>query len=156
MREQYSEEEANAILRKAVERQPVGGMMAREQLESIAAELGISPTALAEAEDAWAAEREESDLRASFDAERRAAFWEHMPHFIAGNVLLFAFLFVALKLGNTPVGLALLIAMLVSFLKKGLRGLGAYWRGPAREEEFRTWRARRLASPAPLRRRRHA
>lgn len=89
MKQHFTEAEANAILRKAVERQPMGDEMSREQLESIAAEIGISPEALARAEDEWREEQSALSLRREFDAERRGEFRRRLMSYLAVNGFLF-------------------------------------------------------------------
>jgi hypothetical protein len=141
MRQHFTEEEANAILRKAVERQPMGDEMSRDQLQAIASELGITPQALAEAETAWETEQHEQSLRAAFDAERRAAFWGRLPRFMGGNFVLLLFLGLAIAHGGHATGLliALLIAFSLPAIKMLVRGMEAYHRGPGYETEFHNW-----------------
>lgn len=77
MKPHYTQEEANEILRRAVERAPMKDEMSREQLESVAAEIGVSPEALRKAEDEWIAERADKADRIAFAAGRRLGFYKH-------------------------------------------------------------------------------
>jgi hypothetical protein len=151
MRQHFTEEEANAILRKAVERQPMGDEMSREQLESIAKELGISQEALAVAETEWHEEQHEKSLRAAFDAERRAAFWSRVPRALAGSAFLFFFLLVFAH--GAPRGAVLSFPFLMVFfiiaMKTVFRGVEAYQRGPTLERQFHEWLEERERGALP-------
>jgi hypothetical protein len=151
MRQHFTEEEANAILRKAVERQPMGDEMSRDQLESIAKEVGISPEALAMAETEWREEQHEQSLRAAFDAERRAAFWSRVPRYLGGSAFLFFFLLVFAR--GAPRGAVLsmpfLIVLFIMAMKTVFRGVEAYQRGPAHERQFHEWLEERERASLP-------
>lgn len=88
MRQHYTEEQANAILRRAVERMPMKDEMSRAQLESIATELGITPEALQKAEEGWEAEQFEAEERTLYVAFRRKGFLRHLKIYAAVNLLL--------------------------------------------------------------------
>jgi hypothetical protein len=82
MKPHYTQEEANEILRRAVERAPLKDEMSREQLESVAAEIGVSPEALRKAEDEWIAERSDKADRLAFAAGRRLRFYKHLTAYV--------------------------------------------------------------------------
>lgn len=65
----YSEEDVRAILKRAVGTH--GDTFTREHLEEMAAELGVSEKRLEAAEEAWLAERLETDERDAFITYRR-------------------------------------------------------------------------------------
>src|SRR5687767_5807581 len=89
MKTHYSEEDANAILSRAIERQTMGGEMSREQLTAIAAELGIAPEALAKAEEDWHLDREDTEERTEFQRYLRDGFKSHLFAYIGVNAFLF-------------------------------------------------------------------
>jgi len=136
MRQHFSEEQANAILRKAIERQPLGDEMSRQQLEAVASELGISPAALAEAEAAWEAEQQETGLRTAFDAERRSTFWPHLTAFLIVNVFL---LFINLL--TSPGFLWVLFPVLGWGMGLAFHAVETFRSGPEVEKEYRRWLA---------------
>lgn len=70
----YSEAEAQEILRRAATLQG-SGSMTKAELISAAAEVGISPQAIEEAEEQVRNERYEADLLAQFRALRNKQFW---------------------------------------------------------------------------------
>ncbi|HTQ11942.1 MAG TPA: 2TM domain-containing protein [Fimbriimonadaceae bacterium] len=59
----YSEQEADQILRKAVENSVVTGAMTRDRLLATAAELGISEDAILRAEQELAAQRDDEERK---------------------------------------------------------------------------------------------
>jgi hypothetical protein len=138
MQNHYSEEEASAILRKAVERQPMGDEMSRAQLESIATEMGITPDALASAEAAWRAEREQHALRASFDAERRSAFRTHLISYLAVNTFL-----LLLNLFVSPGFLWVVFPALGWGLGLFFHAVQCYQSGPEADRAFEEWLEKR-------------
>jgi hypothetical protein len=149
MRQHFSEEEANAILRKAIDRQPLGDEMTREQLEKTAAELGISSEALRRAEVEWQDEEEEKGLRAAFEADRRAAFWNRLPRALGGCAFMLFFLLLATRRGGSGLSVALMMALFVVGMKLVARGASAYMRGPDYERLFLEWRDERDRADVP-------
>ena len=136
----YTEQEADAILRKAINRQPLGDEMSREQLQSIASELGIAPQALDAAEAEWREEQRAASLRAAFEAERRAAFWERTPRIAGGIAFLFLVLFMVERTsGPPPVALAMMLLMFYAAIKTVVRGVSIYHRGPLQDRLFAQW-----------------
>lgn len=89
MRKHYTEEQANAILRRAIERMPMKDEMSRDQLESIATELGVSPDALQKAEADWEAEEIDKADRKAFISHRRRGFRRHLQIYAMVNLFLF-------------------------------------------------------------------
>lgn len=88
----YTQEEMNAILRRALERQggtSATGMVSHEDLLETARELGIEPdqveAALVEHETVWATE----DARVRWRAQRKKKFFEHLRAYIIVNAMLF-------------------------------------------------------------------
>lgn len=72
MKDRYTPEEADAILRTALERAPLPGEMTREQLVQLAAEVGVSEAELARAEAETLSRPREDALFQAFLAEHRA------------------------------------------------------------------------------------
>lgn len=67
----YSQEDVNAILKRAVGAHGQTATFTREHLEEMATELGVSATQLEAAEEGWMAERLETDEREAFIEHRR-------------------------------------------------------------------------------------
>lgn len=82
MKPHYTQDEANEILRRAVERLPMRDEMSREQLESVAAELGVTPDALRQAEADWHAERSDKDDRLAYASTKRLTFYKHFAAYV--------------------------------------------------------------------------
>ena len=83
MRQHYTEEEANEILQRAVERQVGTGGMSRDQLLKLATEIGVSPEALDRAEAEWSVESQERGLQKAFNEERRGKWRVDLLTYIA-------------------------------------------------------------------------
>lgn len=71
---QYSDEDVEAILKRAV---TLRESYNRDQLETLAAELNVSPRELAIAESQWLAERDKQ-ARTAFMAERQQGAWSRL------------------------------------------------------------------------------
>ena len=91
-----SDEDVEEILRLAVRSGDFGGADLRERLESSASELGISPEALAHAEEQWRAQKQtqvtlEQDKldRKLFRKIRVGDFVSHLGSYLAVNGFLF-------------------------------------------------------------------
>jgi hypothetical protein len=147
MADHFTQEEADAILRKAVERDPMGDEMSRDQLASIAHEMGISADALGRAEAAWREERREQSLRAAFEGELRSGFKSHVAQFLLVNAFLFLINFFA-----TPDYFWFVYPLLGWGLGLAIQGAHTYRSSPEREEEFRKWLEKRArpAVPGPV------
>jgi hypothetical protein len=72
MKDRYTPEEVDAILRTALERAPLPGEMTREQLVQLAAEVGVSEADLARAEAETLNRPRQDALFQAFLEERRA------------------------------------------------------------------------------------
>lgn len=131
MKESYTPEEVDAIMRRAIEQSPMPGAMTRTQLEQLAAEMGVSKAALARAESDYALQaREEADQSVfrSFVEWRRAAFIRSMLVRAAVILFLLGLQFVLggsgpegpFLLGALGVGLSMLISWAVHATAGGL------------------------------------
>ena len=94
----YSEEEADQILRKAVENSVVTGAMTRERLLATAAELGISEDAILRAERELAERREEEEQKKAeaqdlkeYRAYRWRKAWSGLSGWVSTSILLLGF-----------------------------------------------------------------
>jgi hypothetical protein len=94
MKPHYTDEEANAILRRAVERMPMKDEMSHEQLEKIASEIGITPEALRQAEVDYKAEDGQREQYRLFLAHERGMFKSHLYSYIGVITSLFILNFV--------------------------------------------------------------
>jgi hypothetical protein len=86
-----SDDDIEAILKIAVSQ--VGGMEAqtlRERLMATAAELGLTPEQVAEAERKWAAQEKEKRDLAEFNAYRKSAIWSRLGYFAVIDALCLA------------------------------------------------------------------
>jgi hypothetical protein len=137
MKETYTPEEVDAIMRRAIEQSPMPGTMSRTQLEQLAAEMGVSKDALARAERDYALQaREESDQSVfrSFLVWRRAAFVRSMLIRAAVILFLFGLGFVLgdsdpdgpFVVGSLGVGLSMLISWAVYATAGGLEHSSEY------------------------------
>ena len=88
MKSHYSEDEANAIIHRAIERHHQGGEMSRDQLVAMAVELGISPDTLLKAEKDVLAQRDDADARIAFQKERKREFKGHLASYLGVNLFL--------------------------------------------------------------------
>lgn len=85
----YSQEEVNAILRRALERDGGGGSITHDELVSTANELGIDVEQL----EAAIVEQEEmgewDDARAEWLSKRKQSFFDHLRSYLIVNLVLF-------------------------------------------------------------------
>lgn len=88
MRQHYSPEEADAILGKALEHQPMPGDMTREQLVKLAEEVGVTPEQLESAEAEYRNTEETREFWDAYRAYRMRKAITILP--ILGLFLLFA------------------------------------------------------------------
>lgn len=132
-RNYFDEKEAEEILRLASRKEnPLGGI-SRNELERSAAELGISPEALREAELQIAEQRQEADDRKKFRQYQRGEILSDFGKFMAvGGFLIFLDLFKDGRLSWAfwPVGIWGMV-MLGSMLQALI--------GTNREKEFERW-----------------
>ncbi|HEY3268813.1 MAG TPA: 2TM domain-containing protein [Armatimonadota bacterium] len=139
MKERFTEEEAHAILNLAVEQAASSGKITRQQLESIAGEIGIATEDLARAEHEWSAMQALEADRLAYRADRRRGFYSHL----AGYGLSAGFLFTLNAIVSPDYWWAVfpLLAWGLGLSFHGLCALresgGEYDRG------FALWRARR-------------
>ncbi|HEY3268814.1 MAG TPA: 2TM domain-containing protein [Armatimonadota bacterium] len=142
MKDHYTEEEAQSILSRAVERHAVTGGMTRDQLQAIAAEIGVSNEALVQAEHDCEAERGSREERLAFETHQRNEFMSHAIQMAAIAAFLFAMdLYMAHRITWSvfPIlGMALSVALKGRVLL--VRG------GEDYEKDYMEWRAKRLAS----------
>jgi hypothetical protein len=134
----YSQEEAEAILTKAVGRQP-GGTVSHEQLLAMAEELGITPQ---EVEAVLGEAREAEDgakLRLEFIGMRRATFWPHLIPYLLVNFML---LFINMKSGGFPWVLFPLLGWGIGLACHAVAVLPT--RGPEFEHQFGEWKSAKL------------
>lgn len=85
----YQSEDAQAILQIAIARHTEEGELTRSQLFEIADELGIARTTLAEAEQQWALEHQESAELATFDQYCKQRLQGHLVRFAVINLVFF-------------------------------------------------------------------
>lgn len=74
----YRSEDAQQILKIAIDRQAEAGELTRAQLFEIASELNISPTDLVAAEQEWILQQGERTERQAFDRMRQDRFRSHL------------------------------------------------------------------------------
>ena len=84
----YEDDEAEQILRVAASMSSSYGGMSFDRLVETAAELGISPEAVAQAEQQVMTRRHESRLLEQFDSTMRRGFWSHLASYISINAAL--------------------------------------------------------------------
>ncbi len=143
MEELYSEEAAREILKQAMELQTKEKDFTRSQLEEMAQELGIAPTALAEAEQFWLANREtveeQKTLAAekeAFERDRQLGFKVHFTIYLLVNLFL-----MVLNLTTSPEA----IWFFWPLMGWGFGMAGHYWstvqkEGQLYEQQFAQWR----------------
>ena len=139
MKDHYTEEEVNAILRRAVERQPLPGDTSREQLLALASELKIPIDAIEKAEREVVGQLDTVQLRDEFDIDQRREFASHLASYIgvcSFLVLLNLFIVRGIWWSLFPIlgwGLAIYFDAISTFHKGGKEY----------EDEFRNWLAAR-------------
>jgi hypothetical protein len=136
----YTDEEANDILQRAIDKMPLEDAMSREQLESIATEIGVSVEALRKAEDDIARESAGDAERRAFVSSRRRPFLWHSLAFALVAALLLAFA----DLSDPGIHFAFNLVFLTwaaALVVHGFRALQT--RGVPFQTEFAAWRHRR-------------
>lgn len=88
MKPHYTEEEANAILRRAVDDMPAGHSVSLEQLEKIGAEIGVPPDAMRQAASDHAATGGSHHKYAAFIAQETAILKNHFYSFAGAAALI--------------------------------------------------------------------
>lgn len=137
----YTDEEANDILWRAIEKTARKDAMSREQLESIALEIGVSAEGLLKAESDLARETSVKTERRAFIAGRRKKFLWHSLVFAAAAALLVPVYETTFDPGIQAVIVAGLVAWGAGVAIHGFRALQT--RGIELEGEFAAWRQRR-------------
>ena len=145
-RHSYRQEEAQAILRRALRQTapPEGGAFSHEALRQMAAELGIDAAALDRAAREWDAEEREARERREFAASRRREFLARLAPYLLVNALL-----VAINLA-TGAGHFWAVWPILGW------GIGIFSHGRCAlrtagegfEKEFQEWRVSRHTGPA--------
>jgi hypothetical protein len=133
----FREEEAEAILRLAAQRS--GGEISRARLMATAAELGISPEEVEQAEVALAAQRQELESKQRFERHMKAGFFTHFITYTVVNIFLVLMNFMTglHSLGEFWAGWAILgwgIAVAIHF------GVAFFKKGSAYVTEYEKWR----------------
>jgi hypothetical protein len=137
--ERYSEEAAREILKRAVELQGRETDFSREQLISMADELGIPRDSLVAAEQKWLREHEEDAELQAFEAHRRQAFRSHLAIYTLVN----SFLFI-LNLITSPGQFWFIFPLLGWGLGLAIHAWAVQQReGDSYGQEFLQWRAQR-------------
>lgn len=86
---EHSEDDAmSEILRRAIEKDALKGNDSLDRLMTAAAELGISPEAVREAQAEYAVESKRRSLLAQYRAEQMRAFYIHLGVYVAVNLFL--------------------------------------------------------------------
>ncbi len=138
----YRSDDVQQILQRALARRQEGEF-SRQQLVEMAAELGISPAILEQAEQEWLAEQVEGRDRRAFDAYRRRAFKTHLIPFLAVNTFL-----ILLNLATSPGSFWAIYPLLGWGLGLFFHGWSAYQtEGDQYEQMFQQWRKQRSAAP---------
>ncbi len=81
----FSSEDADSILRRILERKPIGSRFSLSDLESTAAELGISKAELQNAIESYMSEREGTELKTEFLKNKRRKFFDHLAAYCIVN-----------------------------------------------------------------------
>lgn len=135
----YSEDEAEEILRVAASKAAPVGRMDRDRLMQAAAELGITPEAVLEAEMQVAQQREEEAERAEFDAHQRKEFLTHLTSYLTVNPVLIAINFFTSGKLNWSLITAFFwgIALFFGFVSAYVKTSDSY------QSDFRSWQKKR-------------
>ncbi|MFS8810883.1 2TM domain-containing protein [Synechococcus sp. R65.1] len=138
-RSRYSQEDVQQILQRAIARQPRLGEFTRSQLEEMAAELGISPQELEEAEREWRAWQQLTNQRREFQRYRRRQFYQLLGRYAIVNSFLVGLDWLS---GG---GLSWSLFILMGWgLAVALKGWSTYQtEGERYEKEFRQWQKKR-------------
>ncbi|HWD39767.1 MAG TPA: 2TM domain-containing protein [Fimbriimonas sp.] len=134
----YEEEEADAILRLAAQRTGAGGMT-REKLLSTAAELGITPEAVEQAERDIRRQSQEGGLRKEFERGIRSEFYADLTSYVLVNGFLCAINYLTAHSINWAIWPILGWGLGLAFHVKE-----AFFKGSQEHEaEFQKWLAKR-------------
>jgi hypothetical protein len=94
MTDLYCSEDAQQILKIAIDRQAEAGELTRSQLFEIAAELNISAADLVAAEQEWLVRRGEKEERQTFIRLRQSRFHRRLARYLIVNAFLLVLNFV--------------------------------------------------------------
>jgi hypothetical protein len=121
---------------------PMKDEMSHDQLEQIAAEIGVTPESLRKAEEDWEAEELDKSDRRAYIAARRRGFLKHFMVYVSAN--LFLFLLAVSSHGDL---VALFFASVMGWgIGLGVHGAFALQtHGEDFETRFTRWRIRRRA-----------
>ncbi len=86
----YRQEDIQQILNLAIAHEANDGEFSRDQLVEIAAELGISPQRLQQAEQEWLLQQQEQQKRREFDIYRRRHLQKKVGKYVIVNTFLVA------------------------------------------------------------------
>jgi hypothetical protein len=137
--ERYSEEAAREILKRAVELQGRETDFSRDQLISMADELGISRDSLVVAEQNWLREHEQDAELQAFEAQRRQGFRSHLAIYALVNGFLFL-----LNLVTSPGQFWFIFPLLGWGLGLAIHAWAVQQKeGDSYERELLQWRAQR-------------
>jgi hypothetical protein len=120
MTNSYSSEDVQQILQRALARRQQGDF-SQAQLAEMAAELGVSPQELQQAQQEWLAQRDEVHQYRTALTRRRRGFKAHLIPYIAVNTFL-----VLLNLVTSPYHFWAIYPILGWGLGLALHGAGVY------------------------------
>lgn len=143
----YQQEDIQQILNLAIARQGDGEEFSREHLVEIAAEIGISPDTLLEAEQEWLLQKQEQQKHYEFNRYRRSRLKKRLGKFLIVN----GFLIVLNLLTAGQLSWSLYILVFWG-LGLGLNAWNTYQlEGEDYERAFQKWhRNHQIASAARL------
>lgn len=133
--ETYQVEEIQEILQLAIAHREADGELSRQQLEEIAADLGIPQDSLMDAEQAWLAQKDRLQKQTSFNLYRRQIFKHKAIRFAIVNGFLLAINI--LGTGYPSWSLYVLLVWGLFFTLKGWRLLQTS--GNLYDIEFQKW-----------------
>lgn len=114
MPESYSQEDVQQILQLAIAKKASDGEFSRVQLLEMAAELGISPENLQQAEAQWLAQQDEFKERQQFDIYRRNQLKQSFVRYIIVNVFIILLNLVLFKSANFGLTIALIWGLILA------------------------------------------
>jgi hypothetical protein len=136
----YNEEEAEAILREASRRAPIGGAMSRDRLFQTAAELGIPPEAVIEAERVHREQAMAAGLAQEFRGVQKERFYNSFA-----RPLIIGLIFLAVFFSTREEAYwALLIAMFLFLRTVLLVPKHLMPRSEIYQSEFEKWKRKRV------------
>jgi hypothetical protein len=138
-RSRYSQEDVQQILQRAIARQPRLGEFTRSQLEEMAAELGISPQELEEAEREWRAWQQLTNQQREFQRYRQRQFYQLLGRYAIVNSFLVGLDW--LSGGGLSWSLFILMGWGLAVALKGWSTCQT--EGEHYEKEFRQWQKKR-------------